>query len=213
MTKIVAIPGYNVTKIDKDRYAVAVNNGNYGAVVVNKDQLKQLADVYGVPVKEEKSTAKKVLTGLAIAGATLLAGFGLYKAGAFKAINKENIGKIYNGAKDKISDATQVVKDKIGDKPKKLGEKVKGWYNSAANFAVKVWNGVKDFAVKTWRKIFPKKQQQTVFSGGMSRESEKIRGEALGDLTRELLKRPSGKTTLGWYNEMVAAFGRNNVNK
>jgi len=160
MASITSIPGYNVHKIGKDKYAVSVNNGNMGAFVCNKEQLKQLADVYGVPVKEKKSTAKKVLTGLAIAAGVALAAVGLRKKGInLKSINKENLAKAADNVKDKVVEGAEFVKEKVGSKPQKLGEKVKGLYNKVADFAVKVWNKVKEFVVGVWRKVFPKKEK------------------------------------------------------
>lgn len=64
-----SIPGYNVTKIDRNRYAVSVNNGNCGAVIMNKNQYKQFAAENGVKVSDHKGL--KVLGILAgVAGIT-----------------------------------------------------------------------------------------------------------------------------------------------
>lgn len=261
MSTIASIPGYNVTKVGKDKYAVSVNNGNMGAVLLNKGQVKQLADVYGVPTKKEKSTTKKVLTGLAVAGGVALAAFAFKKNG-LKSLNKENFGKAFDTVKGKVSQGTEFVKEKLGNKPQKLGEKIRGAYNTVAEFAGKVWNKVKTFVGKIWDKVAKKKKPeavqleipfpefqkkgvkfgewvkekskvvvdafkkmkktkvapevkpQTVFSKGMSAESEKIRGKALGELSEKLAtKRPSGNSYLDWYNELVGAFGKQNVNK
>lgn len=63
---VASIPGFNVQKIGKNKYAVSVNNGNLGAAVVNKSELKMLADMYGGKVNDG-STAKKIISGLALA--------------------------------------------------------------------------------------------------------------------------------------------------
>ena len=261
MSSIASIPGYNISKVGKDRYAVSVNNGNMGAILLNKDQVKQLADVYGVPTKKEKSTTKKVLTGLAIAGSVALAAFAFKKNG-LKSLNRENIAQAFDTVRGKVNQGAEFVKEKIGNKPQKLGERIKGIYNKVAEFAVNVWNKVKTFVGNLWTKVAKKKKPEavqleipfpefqkkgvkfgewikekskvvvdalkkmksskvapevkanTIFSKGMSAESEKIRGKALGELTEKLAtKRPSGNSYLDWYNELVGAFGKQNVNK
>ena len=113
MSPIASIPGYNISKVGKDRYAVSVNNGNMGAVLLNKDQVKQLADAYGVPTKKEKSITKKVLTGLAIAGGIALAVFGLKKKGVtLESLNRENLTKVYN----KVAEKAGKVWEKVAPK-------------------------------------------------------------------------------------------------
>ncbi len=263
MTKIASIPGYNISKVGKDKYAVAVNNGNMGAVLLNKEQVKQLANTYGVPVKEEKSTAKKVATGLVVVGAVAFAAVALRKKGiSLKSFNKENFGAAVDSLKGKVNKGTEFVKEKLGDRAQKLGEKIKGLYNKVAEFAGKVWEKVKTFVGKVVDKLFKKKKPeavqleipfpefqkksstlgewfkekskvvvdifkgmkkgaaasdvkpQTIFSKGMSAESEKIRGKAIGELTEKLSsKRPSGNSYLDWYDELVGAFGQANVKK
>ena len=138
MSSIASIPGYNISKVGKDRYAVSVNNGNVGAVLLNKDQVKQLADAYGVPTKKEKSITKKVLTGLAIAGGIALAVFGLKKKGVtLESLNRENLTKVYNAVKDKAVEVSKVVKEKGGE----------------------VYNKVAEKAGKVWEKVAPKKPE------------------------------------------------------
>lgn len=155
--QIPSIPGFDVKKIGKDRYSIAVTNGNMGAAVVNKEQLKQIADVYGVPVKDN-SKAKKAAIGIA-AG---LAGAGLVAAGV---IYRKNIGKFFKGLKDtrlgnafnfvgaRIVDGVNTVKDAASNGAKNAKNTGAKWFDKAANFAKKAWKVVKEFFVNGWEKI------------------------------------------------------------
>ena len=160
MSQIGSIPGYNVQKVGKDRYAVSVNNGNMGAVLLNKEQVKQLADVYGVPEKK-KSTTKKVLNGLVVAGAVAFAAVALHK-GALNKLNKENITQAFDTVKGKVNKGAEFVKEKLGDKPQKFGEKIKNIYNKVAEFAGKVWNRIKTFVGGLWNKVTKKNKPEAV---------------------------------------------------
>lgn len=171
---IVAIPGYNVQKIGKDKYAVSVTNGNMGAMVVNKDQLKTLADVYGVPVKEH-STAKKVVAGLTLAGAATAAVVYRKNIGNFfKGIKDGKVGELAQTAKAKIGDAAGVIKDKTvsgAEKVKdtvaagagKVKEKAGKWYNKVADWIVNIWKSVKNFFKGLFGKKTDAVQQELPF--------------------------------------------------
>ena len=162
---IVAIPGYDVRKIGKDRYSVTVTNGNMGAVVVNKAQLKQLTDVYGVPKKDNSKTKKLVL---GIVG-------GLAAAGAIAAgiIYRKNIGKFFadlkeNGFSKNIENAK---------------EGLSKAYNSVSDFVADKWAKSKKFV----KNIFKKQQKDentTIFSRGLRPELEKAKKEGILEYVR-----------------------------
>lgn len=125
---IAAIPGLNVTKLSKDKYAVSVNNGNYGAAVINRAQLKELADTYGVPVEDKKSTVKKVLAGVVAAGAI-----------AAGVIYRKNIGKFFKGLFNGKN--VEKVKDVAADSKKAAGN----LYDRAAGAVNDIFNDIKGF--------------------------------------------------------------------
>ncbi len=142
---IVAIPGFDVKKIGKDKYSIAVTNGNMGAAVVNKEQLKHIADIYGVPVKDN-SKSKKVAVGIAS---------GLLAAGAIVAgvVYRKNIGKFFNGLKD----------SKLGEMAKSVGEKAAEGFNSLKNTASNGANVIKEKGIKWYNKAvdFVKRTSKT----------------------------------------------------
>ena len=70
--KVIGVEGYNIHKVGKDKYAVAVNNGKCGACLMNREQLDAFVAEKGGKIKET-STAKKVLLGLLAAGAVVAA--------------------------------------------------------------------------------------------------------------------------------------------
>lgn len=171
---IVAIPGYNVQKLGKDKYAVSVNNGNMGAAVVNKEQLKTLADVYGVPVKEH-STAKKVVAGLAVAGTAAAAivyrknirnfvkGLKDVKVGEFAQAAKTKMGDAAGVVKNKTVAGAETVKDAVAAGAGKVKEKAGKWYNKAAEWIVNVWKSVKTFFKGLFGKKTDAVQQELPF--------------------------------------------------
>ena len=154
---IVAIPGFDVKKIGKDKYSIAVTNGNMGAAVVNKAQLKQIADVYGVPVKDNSKT-KKVILG--VTGGLLAAG-----AVAAGVVYRKNIGKFVKGLKDtkfgevlnsvntKAAEGMGNIKDAVSNGAKSAKEKGAKLYDKIAGDAKKIWTAVKKFFVKGWEKV------------------------------------------------------------
>lgn len=154
---IPSIPGLNVEKIGRNRYAVSADNGNTGAVVINKSQLKTLADVYGVR-EEKNSKGKKIAAGIAA---------GLLTVGAVAAaiVYRKNIGKFFNGLKEtkfgkafdgvmaKAAAGVESAKETVAKGAKKVKEKGGKWYERAADFAKKVWTTVKDFFKKGWEVV------------------------------------------------------------
>ncbi len=153
---VASIPGFNVQKIGKNRYAVSVNNGNMGARVVNKSELKMLADMYDGKVNDG-STAKKILGGLAVAGALTAAVVYRKNIGNFiKGIKDGKIGEFAEGAKTKIATAAETVKNKtvagaetvkdaVNNGAGKVRDTAGKWYNKVANWIVNVWKGIKNF--------------------------------------------------------------------
>ncbi len=162
---IAAIPGYDVKKIGKDRYSIAVTNGNMGAAVVNRAQLEQIADTYGVRVKDN-SKSKKIVLG--IVG-------GLAAAGAIAAgiIYRKNIGKFFadlraNGFSKNVENAK---------------EGLSRAYNSVADFVADKWVKTKKF-VKNLFKKQQKAENATVFSRGLSPELEKAKKAGILEYVR-----------------------------
>ena len=154
---IVAIPGFDVKKIGKDRYSIAVTNGNMGAAVVNKKQLKQIADVYGVPVKDNSKT-KKVAIGIAagLVGAGALAAGIIYRKNIgkfFKGLKDTKFGNVLNSVEEKAAEGMNTVKETVVNGAKAAKEKGSKWYNKAAGFAKKAWKAVKEFFVNGWEKL------------------------------------------------------------
>ncbi len=154
---ITAIPGFNVQKVGKDKYSISVNNGNMGAVLLNKAQLKEFADAYGVPVKDNSKTKKTVglvAAGLALVGA-VAAGIVYRKniAKAFKDLKEVKPKEVLNAIKTKTVDVAGKVKDTTVNAAKSVKEKGAGWYDRAAAFAKKAWTAVKDFFVGGFEKL------------------------------------------------------------
>ena len=146
---ITAIPGFNVQKVGKDKYSVSVNNGNMGAVLLNKEQLKEFADVYGVPVKDNSKTKKAVglaAAGLALVGA-ITAGVVYRKniAKAFKNLKEIKPKEVLNTIKTKTVDAAGKVKETTVNAARSVKEKGSVWYNKAADFAKRAWKNIKGF--------------------------------------------------------------------
>lgn len=148
-----SIPGYNVTRIDKNRYAVSVNNGNCGAVLMNKEQYKQFAAENGVRVNDHK--------GLKVVG--VLAGI----AGVVAAvIYRKDIAKFVQGLDFKGTyDKAKTYITKNFDKAKTYVatnfEKVKAVYKK---------NGVKG----VWDKVIAKAKK--CFTGAEKAVNKKPKG-------------------------------------
>lgn len=147
---IVAIPGYDVKKIGKDRYSIAVTNGNMGATVVNKAQLKQIADNCGVPVKDDSKT-KKIILG--VTGGLLAAG-----AVAAGIIYRKNIGKVLSNLKNtKLGEFTQNIITKATEKfstvKNTITEKAPKIFKKITTSAQNILQTVKEFFIKGWNKI------------------------------------------------------------
>lgn len=150
---VASIPGFNVHKIGKDRYSVAVNNGNLGAAIVNKSQLKMMADMYGGEVKEN-STTKKVLGGLLLAGAAAAAVVYRKNIGEFvKGLKNGKVSELAETAKTKAVGATETVKNTASNAANVVKEKAGKWYNKIADWVIEGWNKVKNF----FKGIFGKK--------------------------------------------------------
>lgn len=154
---ITAIPGFNVNKVGKDRYSVSVNNGNMGAVLLNKDQLEAFAEAYGVPVKDNSKTKKTVglaAAGLALVGA-ITAGVVYRKniAKAFKNLKEIKPKEVLNTIKTKTVAAAGKVKDTATNAAKAVKENGSAWYNKAAGFAKRAWKAVKEFFVNGFEKV------------------------------------------------------------
>ena len=130
-----SIPGYNVTKIDKNRYAVSVKNGNNGAVLMNKEQYKQFAAENGVRVNDHK--------GLKVVG--VLAGIaGVVAAVIYrKDIAKFVQGLDFKGKYDKIKTYVTNKFDKVKNVYKKDG--FKGVWDKVVTKGKKIWTSIKDF--------------------------------------------------------------------
>lgn len=128
-----SIPGYNVTRIDKNRYAVSVNNGNCGAVLMNKEQYKQFAAENGVKVNDHKA--------LKVAG--VLAGIAAISAGIVfrKDIAKFVKGIDFKGTYEKAK--TYVIKnfEKVKTVYKEHG--FKGVWDKVLTKCKNVWNNIK----------------------------------------------------------------------
>ncbi len=154
---ITAIPGFNVQKVGKDKYAVSVDNGNTGAVLLNKAQLKEFADVYGVPVKDNSKTKKVVglaAAGLAVAGA-VAAGIVYRKdiSRVFKNLKEIKPQEVFNTIKTKTVDAAGKIKDDTVNAAKAVKEKGAVWYNKVVDFAKRVWKVVKEFFVGSFERV------------------------------------------------------------
>ena len=111
--KVVGVDGYNIQKIGKDKYSVAVNNGNCGACVMNRAQLDEFVAEKGGKIKES-SAAKKVILGLLAAGA-VVAGAVLFKkkdvaVNTFKNINMNGIKDFAGRAKEFAVNTFRTVK-------------------------------------------------------------------------------------------------------
>ena len=221
MSKITSIKGFDVKKIDKNRYAVSVNNGNYGATILNKEQLQVLADTYGVD--EKKSTRKKVFAGLAVLTGVGLVALGLLKGG--KVVNKPEMATLFSFFKNKK------IKVKKGNQNKGFKNLVKGLMNrlknvfkSSVKLVKKVLKGFKNFVDKIFNRVSSKKSVKkskpqvspfagkTVFARSFSSETENIKNNELANVAKKIgLLGPSGKTTMMWYNELQDVFGNGKV--
>lgn len=168
---IAAIPGLNVTQIDKNKYAVSVDNGNYGAAVINKAQLKELADTYGVPLEDKKSTVKKVLAGVAVAGAV-----------AAGVVYRKNIGKFFKGLfNGKNADK---LKDAVANSKKSAAN----LYDRVAEFLGKTWNKTKNLFKGVYSKVgnkvktlFGKKVEDRISYGPLK---NKVMKETADDIVK-----------------------------
>ena len=164
---ITAIPGFNVQKVGKDKYSISVNNGNMGAVLLNKAQLKEFADAYGVPVKDNSKTKKTV--GLVAAGLALV---GAVAAGV---IYRKNIAKFFRGLKgDKASKTIENTKSKMSEV-----------YNRVSEFIADKYSKTKEFV----RGVFTKRQKlvnTTVFHTGLSPELEKAKRAGIVEYARNI---------------------------
>lgn len=154
---IVAIPGYDVQKIGRNKYSIAVTNGNTGAVVVNKKQLKQIADIYGVQVKD-KSKNKKIILGVAgglLAAGAVAAGI-IYRKNigkVFKDVQNTKFGKVFNTVQAKAAEGLNNVRDAVSNGTKTAKEKGAKLYDKIADFAKKIWTAVRKFVTKGWEKV------------------------------------------------------------
>ena len=138
-----AIPGYNVTKIDKNRYAVSVNNGNCGAVLMNKEQYKQFAAENGVKVNDHK--ALKVVGVLAgIAGVTAAI---IYRKDIAKFVKnidfKGGLEKVKTFGKNQIDKAKNFFKN----------TDFKGMLEKAKTFCVDGFKKAKAVVMTYWNKL------------------------------------------------------------
>ena len=201
---ITTIPGLNVTKIGRDKYAVSVNNSNFGAAVINKAQLKTLADSYGVPMEDKKSsTAKKVLAGVVAAGAI-----------AAGVIYRKNIGKFFKGLfngknGEKVKDAAADSKKAAESLYDRVAGSVTSAFKKTKEFGKDIYNSV----CSEVKKLFGKKDKKysaTVFgSGCFSPEFKKARKESILALVRGFEDSRSGRN-ISNYNkrkaELIEAF-------
>ena len=116
-----SIPGYNVTKVDRNHYAVSVNNGNCGAILMDKNEYKQFAADNGVKVRDHKGL--KVLGILtAVAGVTAAIVFRKNIAEFFKKIDFKGL---WENAKAVGKKGVEKAKTAIAEGRKKVASKVK----------------------------------------------------------------------------------------
>ena len=89
------VGGYDISKISKDRYSVAVNNGNIGACQMNKEQFNVF-----IQEQKEKGNVKPP-----VAKVGLLATLGLV------GLNIVTRGRLLNGAKSVVGKVLDKVKN------------------------------------------------------------------------------------------------------
>ena len=149
---IASIPGYNVSKLDKNKYAVAVNNGNIGACIMNEQGVRNLAQEKGGKIYDNKTLAY-VFAGLGT-GALLAATFA----------GRKNIGKVLEKVLGKVKDTklgdfTVKSEEKIvnmsagiGEKFVKFAKTAKDFFHKGCDFVVNtlvnIWNKTKAFVKK-----------------------------------------------------------------
>ena len=184
---ITAIPGYDVRKIGKDRYSIAVTNGNMGAAVVNRAQLEQIADSYGVKVKDN-STAKKVAAGVIGAG-VLAAGI----------IFRKNIAKFFDGLK------TDRITKWFGNAKAGLGRA----YNNVTEFVADKWKKTKKFVQGLFKKG-QKSTDTTIFHRGLSPELEKAKKAGIVEYAKNVDEYAAKLNSKNFHNsklmELAEAF-------
>ena len=158
--KVVGVEGYNIRKVGKDKYSVAVNNGNAGACLMNREELDAFVAEKGGKIKES-SAAKKAVLGLLAAGAVVAAillskksdvaveGLKSFKfdgvkefAGkakefaknAFKSA-KEGIVKVAKAVWTFVKEKGKIVIDWVAEKGKAAFEAVKGFFSKKPSAA------------------------------------------------------------------------------
>lgn len=155
---MVSIPGYNVHKIDRNRYAVSVNNGNMGAAIISKDQLKDLAESRGVKLKENNGT--KIAGALLATAAVTTAIVYRKDIGKYlKNLKNGKVGEVLNNVKSSAEPVTKPVKEAVSNGAKSVRKGFGKVYDSVAEFAGNAWAKTKDFFVGLYRKVFPKKEK------------------------------------------------------
>ena len=121
---VAKIPGLRVSKLDKNRFAVSVTNGNIGAGIVTKEQLYDLAQERGGKVKEihpGRTLAK--IVGFAAATAAAI----YFRKDISKFLKTGKVGEFFNKVGEKVSPFMEKVKNsKLGQKAAELLNKFKG---------------------------------------------------------------------------------------
>ena len=149
-----SIPGYNVTKIDKNRYAVSVNNGNCGAVLMNREQYRQFAAENGVRVSDHKALkVAGVLAGIAGVTAAII-----FRKDITKFVKGIDFKGAYNNAKTAVKGKYDAVKKYLTTKFDKIktiykDKGFKGVCDKIATKGKKVWNAIKTFCAEKWDKL------------------------------------------------------------
>ena len=155
---MVSIPGYNVHKIDRNRYMVSVNNGNMGAAIISKDQLKNLAESKGVKLKENNG-AKIAGALLATAAVTTAVVYRKDIGKYLKTLKNGKVGEVLNDLKTKAEPVAKPVQEAVSNGAKSVKKGLAKGYDAVAEFASNAWAKTKDFFVGLFRKVFPKKEK------------------------------------------------------
>ena len=89
------VGGYDISKISKDRYSVAVNNGNIGACQMNKEQFNVF-----IQEQKEKGNVKPPVAKIGLLATLGLVGLNILTKGKLLNSAKSIVGTVLDKAKN-----------------------------------------------------------------------------------------------------------------